>query len=319
MDIDTQSSVLQHYPYISTLPASNQLRTALHFTESELEAFKGSNIYQATIDRRREWRSEWQQCQSLIASQNVEWGRAFTWERYLAAATHISSRAFPSSLLSPNPTLVATEDTKPVLLPGVDSLNHKRAQPVSWSVTFPKPTDEPSSTRTNGQPTISLILHTNTTAGSEIFNNYGPKPNAELILGYGFSLPDNPDDTILLKIGGIDKKWDIGRQARGADAIWEELLHIMGQVTSGYEQEVYETQMDAADTLASMVQLLLEKLPSEEKLKGANSRPEVIKMWKDYIEGQTAILFSLLDFCKKKENEAVEVARSLGVELVIED
>lgn len=249
---------------------------------------------------------------------------------YLAAATHISSRAFPSSLLSSNPTLEAADDTKPILIPGVDSLNHKRAQPVTWSVNFPAST----SVLGNQQPTISLILRENTTAGSELFNNYGPKPNSELILGYGFSLPDNPDDTILLKISGIDKKWEIGRSAQGAAAIWDELFHIVEQDQDDGDQEVYETQMDVADTLASMVQVLLEKLPLEEKVKDMNIRPEVLKMWKDYIQGmflcfsirplmfslcvpgQTDILSSLLIFCQNKEREAVELARSSGVVVI---
>lgn len=213
-------------------------------------------------------------------------------ERYLTAATYTSSRAFPSSLLSSTPTLTATEKTKPVLLPGVDSLNHKRAQPVSWSVNFPTGSDDPpipgSAAR---QPSISLILHTDTAAGNEIFNNYGPKPNAELILGYGFSLSNNPDDTILLKIGGIDKRWEIGREARGVDALWGELLLVMEQDQHEEEQEAYETQMDAADMLASMAQVLLEKLPTENTIKSKNLRPEVAEMWKDYIEGDALIFF----------------------------
>ena len=58
----------------------------------------------------------------------------FTRELYLTAATHLSSRAFPSTLLSDTPSLVSTPTSYPVLLPGVDALNHARAQPVSWAV-----------------------------------------------------------------------------------------------------------------------------------------------------------------------------------------
>jgi hypothetical protein len=215
--------------------------------------------------------------------------------RYLTAATYISSRGFPSSLLSPTPTLTTTKETKPVLLPGLDSLNHKRAQPVSWSVTFPTGSGGPLTTASVArQPTISLILHTETAAGQELFNNYGSKPNAELILGYGFSLSNNPDDTILLKIGGIDKKWEIGRAVQGADALWDELLLVMTQDQHEDEQELYETQMDAADMLASMVQVLLEKLPSANTIKDRNLRPEVAKMWNDYIEGKRPSRLSLM-------------------------
>ena len=69
---------------------------------------------------------------------------AFLSEMYQKAATYLSSRAFPSTLLSSNPSLVVTPSSYPVLLPGVDMFNHKRAQPVSWTISHsdsspPKP------------------------------------------------------------------------------------------------------------------------------------------------------------------------------------
>lgn len=40
-----------------------------------------------------------------------------------------------------------------------------------------------------------------TYTGAEVFNNYGAKPNDELLLGYGFVLEDNPEDFVSLKMG----------------------------------------------------------------------------------------------------------------------
>ena len=60
------------------------------------------------------------------------------------------------------------------------------------------------------EPALALVLHTPTSRGHELLNNYGPKPNAELILGYGFALPHNPDDTIVLRLGGAGTQ---GRRA----------------------------------------------------------------------------------------------------------
>lgn len=144
----------------------------------------------------------------------------------------------------------------------------------------------PTFISSTGGPTISLVLHSEALTGEELFNNYGPKPNAELILGYGFSLLGNPDDTILLKIGGFERRWEIGRSAQGADGLWEELLNIMkqGQGVDEEEREVYEVQMDAADMLASMVQTLLAKLPPETVPDGL--RPEVATMYQHYVEGE---------------------------------
>lgn len=184
-------------------------------------------------------------------------------------------------------------------------------------------------------PTISLVPHTKTSAGEEIFNNYGPKPNGSLILGYGFSLPANPDDTILLKIGGFEKKWEVGRAATGVEGLWTELLRMVKE-NQGADEEEYEIQMDTADMFANMLNDVLQKLPSEEACRHQDLRPEVATMLRDYIEGergyqnrfvilltnnpgQRDILSSLLSFCGEKEELAIELARSQGVELVIED
>jgi hypothetical protein len=204
-------------------------------------------------------------------------------ERYLTAAIYISSRAFPSSILSSQPTLVVTPSTEPILLPGVDSLNHKRAQPVSWLLSSP-----------NGDASISLISHMATGPGEEIFNNYGPKPNSELILAYGFTLSNNPDDTIILKIGGGSRqgqKWEIGRNANGMDDLWKELLSLVAEpATEDAEDEnsslCYEDFLEASAMLSDMTQTLLDRLPgiNDDEAK-ANMREDVYLMRQHYLEG----------------------------------
>ena len=90
------------------------------------------------------------------------------------------------------------EGKEPILIPGLDLLNHNPSSHVAWiwnSAACTIKTDEPLS------------------GGSEVPNNYGPKSNEErrfeafslwgphrkltrspVIMGYGFSLPDNPAD-----------------------------------------------------------------------------------------------------------------------------
>jgi hypothetical protein len=70
---------LIHTPYLNTLPSPNQLRTTLHFTEAELEALRGTNLYGATLDRRQVWETEWEECRADISAVNTEWGKEFTW------------------------------------------------------------------------------------------------------------------------------------------------------------------------------------------------------------------------------------------------
>lgn len=39
-----------------------------------------------------------------------------------------------------------------------------------------------------------MIIYINILLGDEVFNNYGPKSNSELLIGYGFTIKDNLED-----------------------------------------------------------------------------------------------------------------------------
>lgn len=202
-----------------------------------------------------------------------------TRDLYGASESYISSRAFPSTLLSKHPSLLSTPETAPILLPGIDSLNHARGQPVSWVVTYP---DEVNNT---SEPFISLVLHNPAAAGSELFNNYGAKPNSELILGYGFSLSENPEDTIVLQLGGSSNKWEVGRSARGADSLWQEVLSLVKEDSQA--EITYEDELDASSMLGEMFRAQMDRLPKPGRsLDPGQIRPEVVKMFRDYIEGE---------------------------------
>jgi hypothetical protein len=73
----------------------------------------------------------------------------------------------------------------PVLFPIVDIPNHLPDAKMDW-------TYDPG--------VFSIALAGSVTAGSQIYNNYGPKGNDELLLGYGFCLLNNPFDKVLLTL-----------------------------------------------------------------------------------------------------------------------
>lgn len=74
----------------------------------------------------------------------------------------------------------------PVLFPGLDAANHSPDAKVDW--TF------------NQDSFVISLAGTEETSGidsgKEVFNNYGAKSNGELLIGYGFCLPDNPHDAV---------------------------------------------------------------------------------------------------------------------------
>lgn len=73
----------------------------------------------------------------------------------------------------------------PVLFPVLDVPNHDHSAHVDWSFNPGR---------------FSLAINQPVTQGSQVYNNYGSKGNDELFLGYGFCIPDNPNDRILLTL-----------------------------------------------------------------------------------------------------------------------
>lgn len=72
-----------------------------------------------------------------------------------------------------------------VLFPVMDAGNHHHSSAVDW-------TFDPGR--------FSLACAQPIEAGQEVNNNYGPKSNDELLIGYGFCMADNPHDTVLLTL-----------------------------------------------------------------------------------------------------------------------
>lgn len=81
-----------------------------------------------------------------------------------------------------------------------------RGQPITWlSSPIPATPQSPASSKTfvttSTIPCVSFLNPQPIAPHTEVFNNYGPKSNEELLLSYGFVIPDNPDDTLILRLG----------------------------------------------------------------------------------------------------------------------
>lgn len=106
---------------------------------------------------------------------------------YLWALMMLKSRSFPSYLLKAgphDPVDVMQEDVA-MLLPVIDLLNHKPAAKVTWEVRGDR---------------FLFTGDEKAVVGEQVFNNYGAKGNEELLLAYGFCLPDNKADSVALKV-----------------------------------------------------------------------------------------------------------------------
>ncbi|CAH7667319.1 expressed protein [Phakopsora pachyrhizi] len=217
-----------HKPYIQTIPSSESLTTPLYWKEQELEKLRFTDLYQAASQRKESWCLEYEmmacQIQKSFPTLFELMKQSLSCNDYIWANTILSSRAFPSSLLearklsdqinhdaflpghkrSLGDSKAVSEPTQ-ILLPGIDALNHKRGARVEWR----------SVHNCIESSRVELVnLETLIQQGNQVFNNYGPKSTAELILGYGFALgkedwtaykfgsdlTTNPDDFFHVKL-----------------------------------------------------------------------------------------------------------------------
>lgn len=206
-----------HHEYVRLLPRTEDLLTPLFWTETELDTLGPFSLLHAVDQQKTLWTGEYASLllhlQDLSPALHRLVARHASCQDYFWASTIVTSRSFPSTLLANTshasgppgdhdanqPTLRASE-TVPILLPGVDIFNHKRGSKIEWRSVR----NQPDTHR------IEIVsLEEQIPKGDQVFNNYGAKSTAELILGYGFVLDEqdweaggraNPDDVYSIKL-----------------------------------------------------------------------------------------------------------------------
>ena len=179
-----------HIPYIRIFPTS--MLTPLHYSTSELSLLEGTTLYHGAIQRREasklssERAKDWLVSAMTSASDDqirllLTWINEMDWHSaWLWAEDGYASRSFPPQVAG------WPQGDEPILIPGFDALNHRRAEPVTWSFR---------------EPALAVFtLRRAYSQGEQVYNNYGAKSNEELCSSYGFVEPDGPDDLLALAL-----------------------------------------------------------------------------------------------------------------------
>ncbi|KAJ3260467.1 hypothetical protein HK103_000609 [Boothiomyces macroporosus] len=143
----------------------------------------GTNLEYITFDRLR-W------FQQIVPAVEECAGHLFngTWnlENFLWAYASITSRAFPKAKKDEKYGVDSStiesdwiSISELCLYPVLDMLNHKRGFKIEWRM------------KDNG---VAFIAREEIPKGSDVFNNYGPKGNENLLGNYGFVLDPNPEN-----------------------------------------------------------------------------------------------------------------------------
>ncbi|MCJ1433069.1 hypothetical protein MMC27_002428 [Xylographa pallens] len=193
------------HPYIRMLPQpeDDALDTPMFYSPEDCVWIKGTNLEGTRKVRLEQWKQEYQKAVDLLGSSDVtryELLRENWRELYLWAATILTSRCFSSDAFAmdntepksnPNagpqdqrpPLTSPSSAVFPVLLPVLDFGNHDPSAGVYWKM--------------QGL-SYSFIVNETLESGKEICISYDNKGNEELIMGYGFSLDNNPKDAFRL-------------------------------------------------------------------------------------------------------------------------
>ncbi|KAK8006041.1 hypothetical protein PG991_012338 [Apiospora marii] len=159
------------WPYLRTLPQPEHVAGMLPalWPVDDLEFLVGTNAYVAVQEIKATLKKEYKQAVKLLPEG--DWA-GYTRPLYLWAYAIFTSRSFRPSLIIPDAEALALPceiDDFSVLLPLYDVGNHSPVARTAW--------------RTDSE---TLLVYTYTRR----FKNYGMKTNAELLLGYGFILPE---------------------------------------------------------------------------------------------------------------------------------
>lgn len=180
------------YPYIATLPQPDVISSWASppfWPEEDAEFLEGTNTGIAADTIRAQLKEEFKLARKALKEANFENWQDYTRLLHNWAYSIFASRSFRPSLVLPKaiqdsvlPETVAIDDFS-MLLPVFDIINHSMKAQVQWLVDHESP-----DAKVCRFQTLDTYM-----PGDQIFNSYGKKTNSELLLSYGFVLPETDE------------------------------------------------------------------------------------------------------------------------------
>ena len=162
-------------PWLRSIPAVCPTPSAWDIEVVQRE-LRGSSLGRQVEMERAKLESEY----AVVAAAAMEGQQLPCLKEVRWAHSMYKSRSFPGRLASP-------PSNCNVMMPLLDMFNHRHGEPIEWASTVEG---------------VAYSLARGCPQGHELFANYGTKPNAELLFGYGFALWPNPGDTVEVRLGG---------------------------------------------------------------------------------------------------------------------
>jgi len=184
-------------PWLTMLPST--FSTSLYYTEDEMDALRGTTLYTATKAKHQQMHALWLRLEpamrELFAAEGLPKPQ---YEDFLWAYSIFWSRAVNMPLLRQGKggpgKPEAMLEVQVGVVPGLDFCNHAECSTAVWFVAPP-----PKGTPGEGH-VLELVSESRRApaAGEEITISYGEKSNEELLFHYGFTVPNNPHDMLMI-------------------------------------------------------------------------------------------------------------------------
>lgn len=177
------------YPYISTLPRPDSISSwslPPFWPDEDFEFLEGTNAAVAAQEIQANAKRDFKEARRILKEEHFENWQDYTRHLFNWAFSIFASRSFRPSLVTPTslqerelPKNVAIDDFS-MLLPVYDIINHDIEANVRWAVDHQSDSSE----------ACRFITFDSYKPGEQVFNTYGKKTNSELLLSYGFMLPE---------------------------------------------------------------------------------------------------------------------------------
>ncbi|EDO03510.1 hypothetical protein SS1G_05991 [Sclerotinia sclerotiorum 1980 UF-70] len=179
------------WQYIRLLPQPGDpksLGIPIWWPEEDQKFLAGTNAGPPLQKREQMWRDQWKK--GVVLLRELPNHKEYSYILYQWAATIFDSRSFrPSLTICPEALSESSKemdlnldhvrnDRFSILYPLVDIGNHNGINQVEWKKDL-------------SSNSFDLVHSAGVSEGDQIYNYYGNKSNSELLLGYGFILPND--------------------------------------------------------------------------------------------------------------------------------
>ncbi|KAK3313106.1 hypothetical protein B0H66DRAFT_386093 [Apodospora peruviana] len=180
------------WPYIASLPQPEHISSwtlPAFWPEDDIDLLEGTNAHVAIQEIKANVKREFKQARKILKEGNFPNWQDYTRMLYNWAFCIFTSRSFRPSLILSQPAKEHVSKLLPqgcelddfsILQPLFDIANHSMTARYAWDVS-----SDPSC--------CQLVCKDTYQPGDQVYNNYGLKSNSELLLGYGFILPETAE------------------------------------------------------------------------------------------------------------------------------